>query len=175
MNSICNIKISNFPNLIRTHFVPSESQEMYIRNTDKINYGHYIRFGAFLEAFLQWIENNQAVFEFLSKSNLSPEIIEIIMRKANMWVSNEILETLQKEQCKIIENFDTYIGDIRVNTICIKELLKHIEFQHGQIKYIDGIQVSLSACDLIDDLNELYSSIIGKRFDNVGCDPLYWV
>lgn len=175
MQSLCNIKIDKFTNLIRTFFVPSESQQMFIQSTNKMTYGHYVRFGAFWDAFLKWLENNQEVFEFLCKSDLPPEIIEVIMIKANMWFSKEIFETLLTEQCKIIKKFDTYIGDIREDTICIKELMKHIEIQHGQTKYIDGIRVSLSACDLIDDLNELYSSIIGKRFDNVGCDPLYWV
>jgi hypothetical protein len=172
MQSLRNIKIDKFPNLIRTNFVPSSSQKMFIQNTDKMNYGHYVRFEALWNAFIKWLENNQAVFELLCKSDLPQEIIEVIMIKANMWFSDDIFETLQKEQCKIIGKFDTYIEDIRVNTICIKELLKHIEIQHGQTKYIDGKQVSISACYLIDDLNELYSSIIGKKFDNVGC-PQY--
>ena len=63
-----------------------------------------------------------------------------------MWFSKDIFETLQKEQYKIIEKFDTYIGDIREDTICIKELLKHIEIQHRQTKYIDGKKLLPSAC-----------------------------
>ena len=164
MQSLCNIKIDKFPNLIRTFFVPSEYQQIFIQSTDKMNYGHYLRFGAYLDAFLKWLENNQEVFEFLCKSDLPPEIIKVIMIKANMWFSKDIFETLQTEQCKIIEKFDTYIGDISEDIICIKELMKHIEIQHGT-RYIDGKRVSLTACDLIDNLNELYASIIGKRFD----------
>ena len=59
MQSLCNIKIDKFPNLIRTFFVPSESQQMFIQSTNKMTYGHYVRFGAFWDAFLKWLENNQ--------------------------------------------------------------------------------------------------------------------
>ena len=171
MDTLSNIKIVNFPNLIRTHFLPSSSQKSFIWNTDKMNYGHYVRFEALWDAFLQWIKNNKAVFELLCKSDLPPEIIEVIMIKAKMWFSNEIFETLQKEQCKIIEKFDTYIGDIKEDTICIKELLKHIEIQHGHPIYTPGKGFAPTACDLIADLNEIYGSIVGRDFAEVGCPP----
>ena len=88
-------KIDKFQNLIRKPFVPTSSQKSFIWKTDKMNYGHYVRFEALWNAF-----------ELLCKSDLPPEIIEVIMIKAKMWFSNEIFETLQKEQCKIIEKFD---------------------------------------------------------------------
>ena len=122
MQSLFNIKIDKFPNLIRTYFVPSESQQMFIQSTNKMTYGHYVRFGAFWDAFLKWLENNQEVFEFLCKSDLPPEIIEVIMIKANMWFSKEIFETLQNKQCKIIEKFDAK----QCNSI--DELLKTSDF-----------------------------------------------
>jgi len=145
MDSLFNIKIDNFPNLIRTNFIPSSSQKSFIWKTDKMNYGHYVRFEALWNAF-----------ELLCKSDLP---------------SNEIFETLQKEQCKIIEKFDTYIGDIKEDTICIKELLKHIEIQH--IMQIDtpGKRIEPTACDLIANLNEIYGSIVGRDFAEVGCPP----